>query len=118
MASTCDVWVEAAAFSCGRRGAPCVGVPSGRPHSIHSRRLTTKIGALGILQVPLALLLPAFRKQASALVPIAAAVIAAEMVLDAALHLSSGHRDLGPVAYWLVVAALCGVLALGRRPAA
>lgn len=65
----------------------------------------------------IALILPAFRRQSAGLVPVAATIVALEMVLYTALHLSSGHRDMGPVAYWLFVALLCAVLAIGRRSA-
>ncbi len=63
----------------------------------------------------LALVLPAVQKRLAGMIPIAALVIAAEMLLYSGLHLSSGHRDIGPVVYWLVVAAFCGFVAVARR---
>lgn len=62
----------------------------------------------------LALVLPAFSKRLGFLVPAAAVCIAAEMLIFCALHLSSGATDVGPVVYWLVVAALSGFIAYGR----
>ncbi|MCL4691459.1 MAG: DoxX family protein [Candidatus Hydrogenedentes bacterium] len=62
----------------------------------------------------LALIVPAFYKPLALLVPIAALVIAAEMLLFTGVHLYSGARDLGPIIYWLIVAFLCGFLVYGR----
>ncbi len=62
----------------------------------------------------LALIVPAFYKPLSVLAPIAALVIAAEMLLFTAMHLYSGARDFGPIIYWLVVAVLYGFIAYGR----
>lgn len=63
----------------------------------------------------LALVVPAFQRRLASLVPVAAAFLVAEMLLYSGLHLASGHRDFGPVAYWLVMAALAAVVGLGRR---
>jgi uncharacterized membrane protein len=62
----------------------------------------------------LGLILPAFNQALAILAPIAAGVIAAEMLLFSALHLYSGHAERGPLIYWFVVAALCAFLAFGR----
>jgi len=62
----------------------------------------------------LCLILPAFYKPAARLIPIAALFITAEMFLFCGLHLHSGDANFGPMIYWLVVAALCGVIAYGR----
>ena len=62
----------------------------------------------------IALVLPAIKKQLGFLVPIAAMIIAAEMILFCALHLSSGDSNYNPVIYWLVVAAICAFIAYGR----
>ncbi|PSJ54327.1 DoxX family protein [Kumtagia ephedrae] len=62
----------------------------------------------------LGLVLPAFYKPLAMLVPIAAALIAAEMLLFCALHIYSGDPNFGPMIYWLVVAALCAFIAYGR----
>ncbi|HYX35580.1 MAG TPA: DoxX family protein [Oligoflexus sp.] len=63
----------------------------------------------------LALIVPALYKPMGILVPIAALGIAGEMVVFTGLHFASGNKEFGPVAYWLVVAALCGFVAYGRR---
>ncbi len=44
----------------------------------------------------------------------AAACVAVEMLIFSAVHLASGTSDHGPMVYWLVVAALCGLLVWGR----
>ena len=62
----------------------------------------------------LALILPAFKKNLGNLVPVAAAVIAAEMLLFCGLHIYSGAPNYGPMIYWLVVAAICGFITYGR----
>ena len=46
--------------------------------------------------------------------PIAAAVIAAEMLLFCALHLQSAEGSRGELIYWLVVVAICAFVAYGR----
>jgi len=60
-----------------------------------------------------ALLLPAVYKPAAKWAPIAAGCIAAEMLLFTGVHLLSGESNHGPVAYWLVVAALSAFVAYG-----
>lgn len=62
----------------------------------------------------LGLVLPALAGPAAVLVPIAAACIAAEMLLFCALQIRSGDADYGHMAYWLVVAGVCGFIAYGR----
>jgi hypothetical protein len=62
----------------------------------------------------LGLILPAFYKPVGILAPIAAAVIAAEMLLFCGVHISSGDANYGPMIYWLVVAAVCAFIAYGR----
>jgi hypothetical protein len=61
-----------------------------------------------------ALLLPAFSKRLGVLAPIAALVIAAEMLLYCGLHLASGMTSHAEMVYWLVVAAICAFIAWGR----
>ncbi|HEX5787285.1 MAG TPA: DoxX family protein [Woeseiaceae bacterium] len=61
-----------------------------------------------------ALVIPMFKASLSRLAPIAALVIGAEMLLFCVLHLASGATDVGPIAYWLVVAAVCAFIAYGR----
>jgi hypothetical protein len=62
----------------------------------------------------LGLLLPAYSKRLSKLVPVAAAGIAIEMLAFCGVHLFSGDSNYGPMIYWLVVAALCMFIAYGR----
>jgi hypothetical protein len=59
------------------------------------------------------LVLPVLKPLAMA-APIAAAVLAAEMLLFVGLHLASGYGKHGQMVYWLVVAAVCAFLAYGR----
>ena len=60
------------------------------------------------------LLIPAVSKSAGKAAPIAALVIAAEMLLFCGVLLASGKGSAGELAYWLVVAAVCGFIAYGR----
>lgn len=60
------------------------------------------------------LVLPFFHKPLAFLVPLAAILIAAEMLLFCGLHIASGDRSYGPMVYWLVVAAICAFIAYGR----
>jgi len=48
------------------------------------------------------------------LAPVAAATIAAIMLLYCGVHLASGDPQHAQLAYWLVVAAVCGFIAYGR----
>lgn len=71
---------------------------------------------MGVLEllIALGLVLPALYKPLGVLVPVAAALIAAEMLVFCALHLYSGDANYGPMIYWLVVAAICAFIAYGR----
>lgn len=60
------------------------------------------------------LILPVVVKSQGITVPVAAAVIAAEMLAYCGLHMASGESDPGSVTYWLVVAAICVFLAWAR----
>ncbi|MDQ3231173.1 MAG: DoxX family protein [Pseudobdellovibrionaceae bacterium] len=60
------------------------------------------------------LVLPALNKRFTMLAPIAAGLIAAEMLLFCGLHISSGDTNYGPMIYWLVVAAICSFIVYGR----
>ncbi len=60
------------------------------------------------------LIIPALYKPLAFLAPVAAVVIAAEMLLFCVLHISSGDTNYGPMIYWLVVAAVCAFIAYGR----
>jgi hypothetical protein len=61
-----------------------------------------------------ALILPAFNKSLAVLAPVAAVCIAAEMLFFTGLHVYSGDPDYGHPIYWLVVAAICALVAYGR----
>ncbi len=60
------------------------------------------------------LVLPAIVPSLGFLVPLAAIGIAAEMVLFTGVHLSAGADDNGPMFYWLGVAGVCAIIAVGR----
>ncbi len=70
---------------------------------------------MGVVELvcSLALLLPLFLKIGGQLVGPAALVVAAEMVLFCGLHLRSGESQPGHLVYWLIVAALCALVAYG-----
>lgn len=72
--------------------------------------------ALSVIELlcALALVVPAFYRPVAVLAPLAAVLIAAEMLLFSGVHLASGETNHGPVIYWLVVAALCAFVAYGR----
>jgi hypothetical protein len=72
--------------------------------------------AMGVLElfIAVALVLPAFSKGLAVLVPLAAVLIAAEMLIFCGLHLASGDSNHGQLIYWMVVAGLCAFLAYGR----
>jgi hypothetical protein len=61
-----------------------------------------------------ALIVPAFSKRLAILAPIAAALVAAEMLFFSGVHLASGSTSIGPLIYWLVVAAICAFIVYGR----
>lgn len=62
----------------------------------------------------LGLFLPVVYRPLAILAPIAAALIALEMLLFSGVHLYSGSADYGHLVYWLVVAALCAFIVYGR----
>lgn len=72
--------------------------------------------SLSVIEIicTLCLILPLFNKRTGKLAPIAALVIAAEMLLFCVVVLSSGSPDFGHITYWLVVAAICVFIAYGR----
>lgn len=73
------------------------------------------LGLGGIeLLCALALVLPALGGGTAFLAPVAAIVIAAEMLLFCVLHLASGDPNHGQLIYWLVVAAICAFIIYGR----
>jgi len=61
-----------------------------------------------------ALIVPAFSKRLAILAPIAAAFVAVEMLFFSGVDLASGSASIGPLIYWLVVAAVCAFLVYGR----
>jgi hypothetical protein len=60
------------------------------------------------------LILPAFNKNLGKLAPIAAALIAAEMLLFCGLDIFSGNTNYGHLIYWFVVAIICSFIVYGR----
>lgn len=62
----------------------------------------------------LGLLIPAVAPALGYVVPIAAIVIAVEMLMFAGLHLRSGTEGYGPAYYWLGIAVVCAIVAVGR----
>ena len=67
------------------------------------------------LACSVALVLPLVGRPFGAAAPIAALFIVAEMLAFCVLHRSAGRaHELGPMMYWLVVAALCAFVAYGR----
>lgn len=62
----------------------------------------------------IALVVPIFDKRAAILAPIAAAFVAAEMLFFSGVHIASGSTSMGPVIYWLVVAAVAAFIVYGR----
>lgn len=73
------------------------------------------LGLSGVeLLCAVGLVLPAFYRPLGRATPIAALVIAVEMLLFTALFFLSGGANYGHVGYWLVVAAICGFIAYGR----
>jgi hypothetical protein len=66
------------------------------------------------LIVAVCLVVPALNKGLGIVVPIAAIVIAVEMLAYCGIHFLSGAKDFGPVSYWVVVALICTFVAFGR----
>ncbi len=60
------------------------------------------------------LVVPAMQRSLAVLAPIAALVIAAEMLLYIGVHLSAGTGKNGQLIYWLVVSFFCAFVAYGR----
>ncbi|MEX0771990.1 MAG: DoxX family protein [Balneolales bacterium] len=61
-----------------------------------------------------ALILPLFSELMPQLAPVAAVVIAVEMLLFSGIHISSKKKENSQLIYWLVVAAICAFIAFGR----
>ena len=62
----------------------------------------------------IALVVPLFNKRASILAPLGATLVGAEMLYFSGVHLASGSTSIGPVIYWIVVAAVCAFIIYGR----
>ncbi|MBX3032976.1 MAG: DoxX family protein [Bdellovibrionaceae bacterium] len=60
------------------------------------------------------LIVPAFYKPLAFLVPLAAALIALEMLAFCGLHLLARGTENGQLIYWLVTAAVCAFVVYGR----
>ncbi len=71
--------------------------------------------SLGVLELlcTLGLVLP-FIKNLGILAPIAAAIIAAEMLFYCGISIFSGPLEYNHLIYWLVVAAVSGFIVFGR----
>lgn len=72
--------------------------------------------ALAIVEIAVAVLLvlPALKSKYGQLVPMASALIAAEMLFFCGIGLGSPNRDGGQIGYWAVVFAICAFIAWGR----
>ncbi|MDX1803391.1 MAG: hypothetical protein R3292_04870 [Alcanivorax sp.] len=73
--------------------------------------------SLGVFELLASLLLvmPLFSRPAGRMVPIAALFIVLEMLVFCVLQLSTGKGGLGPLVYWLAVAAVGAFIAYGRQ---
>jgi len=72
--------------------------------------------SLSVIEIfcAIALFLPALMKQFGFAAPLAATIIAAEMLLFCVVHLFASGKDNNQLIYWLVVALICGFVAYGR----
>lgn len=73
--------------------------------------------SLAVLELlcAMGLVVPAFSNALVMFAPVAAIVIAAEMLLFCGLHIFAGEAsNFGPMIYWLVVVAVCALVACGR----
>jgi uncharacterized membrane protein YphA (DoxX/SURF4 family) len=72
--------------------------------------------AMAVVEIvcALGLLAPLAYRPAAMLAPVAALVIALEMLLFTGVHLTSGSAEHNHIFYWLVVAAVCAFVAYGR----
>ncbi len=61
------------------------------------------------------LVAPLVKRSLGKYVPIAAGVIAAEMVIYCAMYLFSGFADYSPMYYWIAVAVVGALIAFGRK---
>ncbi|MCD6019520.1 MAG: hypothetical protein K0S53_2641 [Bacteroidetes bacterium] len=72
--------------------------------------------ALSVIEIlcGLCLILPLFIKRLGILAPIAALVIAGEMLLFCAVQFYSGEKNNSQIIYWVVVAGVCVFFAYSR----
>lgn len=72
--------------------------------------------AMGVIEllIAVALVVPSFARNLAFLAPIAASLVALEMLAFCLLHLLSGDKQHGHLVYWLVVAVWSGLVAWGR----
>jgi len=92
--------------------------------SSNSERTMPSLGAIphGVWQsmtvlellCAIGLVVPLLSKRTAILAPIAAAFVTAEMLFFSGVHLASGSTSIGPVIYWLVVAAIGAFIVYGR----
>ena len=69
---------------------------------------------MNIVLCAVLLILPALARSAGVLAPVAATAIAAEMLFLCGVRLRSDDKHHSHLVYWLVVAAVCLILAYGR----
>jgi hypothetical protein len=81
---------------------------SALPHGVWTALMVVEVLCAAALVAPLV------KKTWMTIAVAAACVIAAEMLLFIGVHVASGSTDSGQPVYWIVVAALCGLLAFGR----
>lgn len=73
--------------------------------------------ALSVIEIlcAIALIAPAVSGSLRVAAPIGALVIAAEMLLFCGIHIFSGNAaNVGPMAYWIIVALISAFIAYGR----
>lgn len=70
--------------------------------------------AVGEIACALGLVAPLAYAPLMGLVPVAAGLIALEMLAFCGLHMTSGKGKPKEMLYWLVVALVCGVIVAGR----
>ena len=72
---------------------------------------------LGIIEVfcSLGLILAVFKKSFGRFIPVAAIIVALEMVFFIAVSIFSSEIDYSQIIYWLVVAAISSFIAYGRK---
>ncbi|QDK45468.1 hypothetical protein DOM22_10070 [Bdellovibrio sp. ZAP7] len=75
--------------------------------------------ALAIIELlcAIGLVVPGYLKRYTSLISISALIIVFEMLMFCTLSVFSGTVDYASIAYWLIVAAICGFIAFGRRNA-